>query len=198
MGHDNCVLPSHLRPLDPTLKVAGMVWTVSGHIDRTRSAHDTLVCWTTLLSKAPSGHVVVCQPHNQEIALMGELPAETLKDKGVLGYVVDGGCRDTDCAAVAAWTPPSTRGARAPCIAAAAPSARRCTDRSRGTLRPTWRSPARGALTGTACRSKWSGSSAATSNAASPAFAGAESTSPRLRPCPLRGVRARFSDCLLL
>jgi regulator of RNase E activity RraA len=27
---------------------------------------------------------------------MGELSAETLKNKGVLGYVVDGGCRDTD------------------------------------------------------------------------------------------------------
>ena len=96
MGHDNCVLPPTLRPLDPTIKVAGKVWTVAGYMDRTRSAHDTLVGWTTLLSKAPSGHVVVCQPHNQEVALMGELSAETLKDKGVLGYVVDGGCRDTD------------------------------------------------------------------------------------------------------
>ena len=96
MGHDNCVLPHALRPLDPALKLAGPVWTVSGHIDRTRSAHDTLVGWTTLLSRAPSGHVVVCQPHNQEVALMGELSAETLKNKGVLGYVVDGGCRDTD------------------------------------------------------------------------------------------------------
>lgn len=28
--------------------------------------------------------------------MMGELSAETLKNKGVLGYVVDGGCRDTD------------------------------------------------------------------------------------------------------
>ena len=27
---------------------------------------------------------------------MGELSSETLKNKGVLGYVVDGGCRDTD------------------------------------------------------------------------------------------------------
>lgn len=96
MGHDNCVLPSELRPLDPTLKLAGPAWTVSGHIDRTLSAHDSLLGWTTLLSKAPTGHVVVCQPHNHEVALMGELSAETLKNKGVLGYVVDGGCRDTD------------------------------------------------------------------------------------------------------
>lgn len=96
MGHDNCVLPSALRPLDPALKLAGRVWTVSGRIDRTRSAHETLLGWTTLLSKAPPGHVVVCQPNNHEVALMGELSAETLRDKGVRGYVVDGGCRDTD------------------------------------------------------------------------------------------------------
>ncbi len=96
IGHDNCVLPVNIRPLDPALKVAGPVWTVSGRIDRTQSRHDTLLGWTTLLSKAPAGHVVVCQPNNQEVALMGELSSETLKNKGVLGYVVDGGCRDCD------------------------------------------------------------------------------------------------------
>ena len=96
MGVDNCVLPPEIRPLDPTLKVAGPVWTVSGYIDRTRSAHDTLLGWTTVLSKAPAGHVVVCQPNHHQVAMMGELSSETLKNKGVLGYVVDGGCRDTD------------------------------------------------------------------------------------------------------
>ncbi|MBX2826184.1 MAG: RraA family protein [Gammaproteobacteria bacterium] len=96
MGHDNCVLPESLRPLDPGLKVAGRIWTVSGRIDRTQSAHDTLVGWTTVLSKAPADTVVVCQPNNHEVALMGELSAETLQAKGVRGYVVDGGCRDTD------------------------------------------------------------------------------------------------------
>ena len=96
MGHDNCVLPPSLRPLDPARKVAGPVWTVSGRIDRTKSPHETLVGWTTVLSKAPGGHVVVCQPNHHEVAMMGELSAETLKNKGVLGYVVDGGCRDTD------------------------------------------------------------------------------------------------------
>ena len=96
IGHDNCVLPTNIRPLDPTLKVAGPVWTVSGRIDRTKSRHETLLGWTTVLSKAPPGHVVVCQPNQQEVAMMGELSSETLKNKGVLGYVVDGGCRDTD------------------------------------------------------------------------------------------------------
>lgn len=93
-GHDNCLLPHSLRPLDPRSVLAGPVWTVSGHIDRTRTAHETLLAWTGLLSQAPGGHVVVCQPNNHEVALMGELSAAALKLKGVRGYVVDGGCRD--------------------------------------------------------------------------------------------------------
>ena len=72
------------------------MWTVSGHIDRTKTRDETLLGWCTLLAKAPSGHVVVCQPHNHEVALMGELSAQTLAARGVLGYVVDGGSRDTE------------------------------------------------------------------------------------------------------
>lgn len=94
LGHDNCVLPSDLRPLDPRRSLAGEIWTVSGHIDRTKTAHETLLEWTGLLSKAPPGKVVVCQPNNREVALMGELSAAALQLKGVRGYVVDGGCRD--------------------------------------------------------------------------------------------------------
>jgi regulator of RNase E activity RraA len=96
MGHERVVLPHDLKPIDPTLKLAGPVWTVSGHLDRTKTRHETLLGWCTLLSKAPAGHVVVCQPHNREVALMGELSAQTLAARGVLGYVVDGGSRDTE------------------------------------------------------------------------------------------------------
>jgi regulator of RNase E activity RraA len=96
MGQGPCVLPSTIKPLDPTRKLTGEVYTVGGHMDLTREPHDTLVQWTGLLSKAPPGKVLVCQPNNHEIALMGELSAETLHHKGVRGYVVDGGCRDTD------------------------------------------------------------------------------------------------------
>ena len=49
-----------------------------------------------MLSKAPSGAVVMCQPNDGTIAHMGELSAETLKYRGVKGYIVDGGCRDVD------------------------------------------------------------------------------------------------------
>jgi regulator of RNase E activity RraA len=96
MGHDRSVLPPSIKAIAPGTRLAGPVWTVSGHIDRTKSRHECLLGWCTLLSKAPPGHVVVCQPNTHEIALMGELSAQTLQARGVLGYVVDGGSRDTD------------------------------------------------------------------------------------------------------
>jgi regulator of RNase E activity RraA len=96
MGHDSVVLPPSIKALDPATKLAGPVWTVAGHIDRTRSRDETLLGWCTLLAKAPAGYVVVCQPNNHEVALMGELSAQTLAARGVLGYVVDGGSRDTE------------------------------------------------------------------------------------------------------
>jgi regulator of RNase E activity RraA len=96
LGHDRCVLPMRLRPLDPSLKLAGPAWTMAGRVDRTLTRHDSLLSWVTVLSKAPSGHVVVCQPNTRDIALMGELSAETLAGKGVLGYVCDAPCRDTE------------------------------------------------------------------------------------------------------
>ena len=92
----NIVLPPDIKAIAPGTRLAGAAWTVSGHIDRKRTRDETLLAWCTMLSKAPPGHVIVCQPHNHEIALMGELSAQTLQARGVLGYVVDGGSRDTD------------------------------------------------------------------------------------------------------
>jgi regulator of RNase E activity RraA len=96
MGRDNIVLPPAIKAIAPGTRLAGPIWTVSGRIDTSRSRDDTLRAWCTLLARAPAGHVVVCQPNNHEIALMGELSAQTLQARGVLGYVVDGGSRDTD------------------------------------------------------------------------------------------------------
>ena len=96
MGYDDIVLPPTIKAIAPGTRLAGPVWTVAGHIDRTKSRHECLLGWCTLLARAPAGHVVVCQPNNHEVALMGELSAQTLQARGVLGYVVDGGSRDTD------------------------------------------------------------------------------------------------------
>ncbi len=96
LGLPPAVLPSSIRPLDPGTALAGPIWPCEGRPDQSADYHDTLLGWTRLLSAAPAGAVVVCQPNDSTIAHMGELSAEALRTRGVLGYFVDGGCRDTE------------------------------------------------------------------------------------------------------
>lgn len=93
-GVKNFVLPARLRPLQPETILTGPAWTVEGRLDEAADPHETLLAWTGLLSKARPGHVWTAQPHNHAVAQMGELSAETLHRKGVLGCVLDGGLRD--------------------------------------------------------------------------------------------------------
>jgi 4-hydroxy-4-methyl-2-oxoglutarate aldolase len=93
-GMKNCVLPHAIRALDLESRLAGRVFTMQGRPDSNCSVHESVVRWTEFLSIAPEGHVIVCQPQNHSLALMGELSAETLHLRGVRGYIVDGGCRD--------------------------------------------------------------------------------------------------------
>ncbi len=95
MGLRNFTLPSDITPLMPETPLCGPAFTVEGRPDDVADAHETLLAWTGLLSKAPGGHIWVCQPHTNDLAQMGELSAETLQKKGVLGCVLDGYARDT-------------------------------------------------------------------------------------------------------
>ncbi len=95
-GIENTVLPKDIRPIDDTKILAGPVFTVSGTPKPGISADEALLAWTGFLSDAQAGHVVVCDGHTSDIALMGELSAETLQGRGVRGYVTNGGCRDSD------------------------------------------------------------------------------------------------------
>ena len=95
MGLKDFTFPPELRPLMPEKSMGGPVFTIAG---RTGSfdAHETLLEWTGLLSKAKPGQIWVCQPNDRVVAHMGELSAETLKNKGVLGCLVDGYVRDVN------------------------------------------------------------------------------------------------------
>jgi 4-hydroxy-4-methyl-2-oxoglutarate aldolase len=88
-------LPQDIRPLNVYQKLAGPIFTIEGRRDDSLDAHQSLLRWCELLSKAPAETVLVCQPHDNSLAFMGELSSETLRYKKVLGYIVDGGCRDS-------------------------------------------------------------------------------------------------------
>jgi regulator of RNase E activity RraA len=94
MGLRAFTLPPEIRPLSAAQVLAGVVATVSGKVDPLADPHQTLLGWTGLLSRARADTVLICQPNDSTVAHMGELSAETLKLKGVRGYVADGGCRD--------------------------------------------------------------------------------------------------------
>jgi 4-hydroxy-4-methyl-2-oxoglutarate aldolase len=96
MGLTNFTLSPELRPIFPEVTLAAPVFTIEGKADPAADAHRTLIEWTGLLSKAKLGHIWVSQPNDRVVAHMGELSAETLKHKGVLGCVVDGYVRDAE------------------------------------------------------------------------------------------------------
>jgi regulator of RNase E activity RraA len=99
MGLALRVLPRTIVGLERTMKAAGPVFTVRGRPDPTLDKHSSLYEWAGLLSRAPTGHVVVCQPQDDTRALFGGLSAEALALKNVRGYIVDGGCRDVQAIA---------------------------------------------------------------------------------------------------
>ena len=96
MGLRDFTLPPELRPLMPEKTLAGPAFTIQGRVDRDADPHETLLAWTGLLSKAPAGSIWTSQPNDRVVAHMGELSAETLRNKGVRGCVVDGLVRDTN------------------------------------------------------------------------------------------------------
>lgn len=94
MGLRDFTLPAAIRPIMPEQTLAGPAFTIDGKVDPKADPHQTLLEWTGLLSKAKPGHIWVSQPNDRIVANMGELSAETLKNKGVLGCVIDGYVRD--------------------------------------------------------------------------------------------------------
>lgn len=96
MGLRDFTLPAELRPILPDKAMAGPAFTILGKVDPNADPHETLLAWTGLLSKAPAGSIWVSQPNDRVVAHMGELSAETLKNKGVRGCVADGFVRDVN------------------------------------------------------------------------------------------------------
>ena len=95
LGYPHQTLPQTLRPLFTDKVIAGRIFTVRGKVDQTLDGHTTLLEWTRMLSKAPSGAIIMVQPNDSRVSHLGELSTETFLHKGVKGYIVDGGIRDS-------------------------------------------------------------------------------------------------------
>ena len=94
LGRREQTLPPSIRPLAPGMRVAGRAFTVEGgpsvHDDWDGAIRKTL----GMLGEVPAGHVAVYQCHQDRSAHFGELSATSLASRGVVGCVIDGGCRD--------------------------------------------------------------------------------------------------------
>ena len=96
IGLRDFTLPPELRPIIPERSMAGPAFTIEGKVVEGGDAHETLLAWTGLLSKAPPGSIWVSQPNDRVVAHMGELSGEPLKNKGVRGCIADGFIRDVN------------------------------------------------------------------------------------------------------
>lgn len=93
-GFADFTLPPEITPLDPSTILCGPAFTIEGRIETGADPHETLMAWTGLLSSAKPERVWISQPNDLTVAHMGELSAETLARKGVLGCLIDGAIRD--------------------------------------------------------------------------------------------------------
>src|ERR1700755_285698 len=90
-------LPRVIPALDPKTILAGPVFPIEGRADPDISVQESLELFIRdVLSGAPTDHVVVCQPNDHSRSCMGDLAAEALRQRGIRGYLIDGGSRDAD------------------------------------------------------------------------------------------------------
>lgn len=93
--HDQC-LPADIRPLEPTMKVAGPVYTVRGRARHYDDGTDPRYKQMDMLDAIIPGSVVVIDPGEEaKAAHWGELMSNTARAKGAVGAVIAGGLRDT-------------------------------------------------------------------------------------------------------
>jgi len=98
LGERSRTLPPNLLPLREGTRFAGPAFPVEGvpsvQLDRDASIRGIL----TMFGEVPAHHVVVYQTHDEgsTAAHLGELSAISLRARGCVGAVIDGGCRDIE------------------------------------------------------------------------------------------------------
>jgi 4-hydroxy-4-methyl-2-oxoglutarate aldolase len=93
-GRHDQTLPPSIRPLAPGLRLAGPAFTVSGRPAPVPDYDAALRKVLAMLGEVPGGHVAVYSCAHDVSAHLGELSVTSLAARGVVGCVLDGGCRD--------------------------------------------------------------------------------------------------------
>jgi 4-hydroxy-4-methyl-2-oxoglutarate aldolase len=93
-GYRRQTLPHELRPLVPGTRIAGPAFTVLGR-PADQPDHDASIRKVlAMLGSIPAEHIAVYSCNQDLAAHLGELSVTSLKARGVVGVVLDGGCRD--------------------------------------------------------------------------------------------------------
>ena len=96
LGYHNQCLPSDIRPLADSMKVAGPVYTVLGKRRHYDDGVDPRYRQMDMLDAIPSGAVIIVEPGNESSAAhWGELMTNTALQRGAKGIVINGGLRDS-------------------------------------------------------------------------------------------------------
>jgi regulator of RNase E activity RraA len=89
-------VPSELLPLRPGMRLAGPAFPVEGRPHPAMEYEPSIRKVLRMLGEIPRGHVAVYQTHGSTAAHFGELSVISVKTRGCVGAVIDGGCRDVD------------------------------------------------------------------------------------------------------
>lgn len=89
-------LPAGLAPLRPGMRLAGPAFTIEGRPQPTVDYDGSMRRILAMLGSVPPGHVAVYQTNDIGAAHLGELSVTSLKGRGCVGAVIDGGCRDVE------------------------------------------------------------------------------------------------------
>ncbi len=96
MGYRSQCQPADIRPLDPSMKVAGPAFTVRGRGRAHDDGEDPRFRQIKMLNSINANDVVVVQPGDERLAAhWGELMSNVAIQKGATGAVIAGGLRDS-------------------------------------------------------------------------------------------------------
>ena len=96
LGYRHQTLPSEVAPLEPGARLAGPAFAVEGRTNHAIDREVSIRRILEMLGAVPAGHVAVYEPGDATCAHFGELSATSLRAHGVVGVVINGGCRDVD------------------------------------------------------------------------------------------------------